>query len=214
MTKAFNSTKFFIAGNNLSLDFVNTQIIENGRPTDLLVGFEDFIAWASATSLLKLPQAEKLVKNWRGKREAEQVFARALGFRQTLRKMVETIVHDEAVKLSAVKIINAMLRNQHGYTELVRMEGGFEKRFRVDFNEPRQLFASIAESAADLLCYGNPAYLKKCESPACVLYFYDTTKNHSRRWCSMAGCGNRAKAAAFHQRQRRGLNAAGKQKNG
>jgi predicted RNA-binding Zn ribbon-like protein len=34
------------------------------------------------------------------------------------------------------------------------------------------------------------------------LYFYDTTKNHTRRWCSMTGCGNRAKAAAFYERKK------------
>lgn len=30
---------------------------------------------------------------------------------------------------------------------------------------------------------------------ACILFFYDTTKNYSRRWCSMSACGNRMKVA-------------------
>jgi predicted RNA-binding Zn ribbon-like protein len=64
------------------------------------------------------------------------------------------------------------------------------------------LLVPIAEAAADLLCAGNFEYLRKCENPACVLLFYDTTKNHRRRWCSMAACGNRAKVAQFYQRQR------------
>jgi predicted RNA-binding Zn ribbon-like protein len=34
-----------------------------------------------------------------------------------------------------------------------------------------------------------------------VLFFYDTTKNHARRWCSMAFCGNRHKVAAHYRRQ-------------
>ena len=45
--------------------------------------------------------------------------------------------------------------------------------------------------------------VKACQNPQCVLFFYDTTKNHARRWCSMAACGNRAKVAAHYQRARR-----------
>jgi predicted RNA-binding Zn ribbon-like protein len=43
--------------------------------------------------------------------------------------------------------------------------------------------------------------IRQCEHPACVLYFYDATGR--RRWCSMAGCGNRAKAQRHYARQRR-----------
>ena len=80
--------------------------------------------------------------------------------------------------------------------------GGFEKRFQADFREPEQLLWPVAESASDLLCYADLTLVKKCENPACVLFFYDTTKNHSRRWCSMSGCGNRMKVAAHYQRLR------------
>lgn len=39
--------------------------------------------------------------------------------------------------------------------------------------------------------------LKLCDSDACRWVFYDRSKNHSSRWCSMASCGNRAKARRF-----------------
>ncbi len=80
------------------------------------------------------------------------------------------------------------------------MSGGFEKRFRAEFREPAQLLWPVAESACDLLCYADLTLVKKCENPICVLFFYDTTKNHSRRWCSMSVCGNRMKVAAHYQR--------------
>lgn len=44
------------------------------------------------------------------------------------------------------------------------------------------------------------ARLKACPGPDCAWVFRDTTRNGSRRWCDMAGCGNRAKAAAFRAR--------------
>lgn len=193
---------FFIAG-NLSLDFINTQIIENGAPKDLLADFTDFAAWAAATNLLEKSEAEKLVADWNERDETEAAFTQALNFRKVLRGMFADLAGGKTVRKVAVEAINREIQNQSGAIEIRQTENGFEKLFRADFREPRQLLAPIAESAADLLCYGNPVYLKKCESRGCILYFYDTTKNHSRRWCTMAGCGNRAKAAAFYQRQQK-----------
>jgi predicted RNA-binding Zn ribbon-like protein len=45
--------------------------------------------------------------------------------------------------------------------------------------------------------------VKKCRNSACILFFYDMTKNHARQWCSMRLCGNRMKVAAHYRRQRR-----------
>ena len=41
-----------------------------------------------------------------------------------------------------------------------------------------------------------------CGRQGCVLLFFDTSKNSTRRWCDMAVCGNRAKAAAHYERHR------------
>ena len=63
------------------------------------------------------------------------------------------------------------------------------------------LLVPIAEDASDLLCDGDLSLVKKCKNTTCILYFYDTTKSHTRSWCRMALCGNRAKAAAHYQRK-------------
>jgi predicted RNA-binding Zn ribbon-like protein len=47
---------------------------------------------------------------------------------------------------------------------------------------------------------GTWARLKACRSDDCRWAFFDGSKNHSRAWCSMALCGNRAKARAFRER--------------
>jgi predicted RNA-binding Zn ribbon-like protein len=49
---------------------------------------------------------------------------------------------------------------------------------------------------------GTWSRLKACRADDCEWAFYDTSRNRSGAWCSMAGCGNRAKARAFRQRQR------------
>jgi len=200
MGKELKSEKFIKVGGNLSLDFINTKIAENGQPKDLLEDFADLAAWATAMNLLEKSQAEKLTDDWSGRAEAETAFARAINFREILREMFVRLSSGKAIGKQAIAEINREIQNQSGAIEIRKTENGFEKSFRADFREPHQLLAPVAESAADLICYGNPAHIKKCESSECVLYFYDSTKNHSRRWCSMAGCGNRAKAAAFYSR--------------
>ena len=51
---------------------------------------------------------------------------------------------------------------------------------------------------------GSFEHLKLCADETCRSVFYDRSKNHSGRWCSMATCGNRAKVRAWRDRQRVG----------
>jgi predicted RNA-binding Zn ribbon-like protein len=55
-----------------------------------------------------------------------------------------------------------------------------------------------AVAAADAA--GTLDRLKLCGNDACAWAFYDRSRNRSRRWCSMAVCGNRIKARTHRQR--------------
>jgi len=58
----------------------------------------------------------------------------------------------------------------------------------------------LAITAASML-EGTWARLKACRAEDCRWAFYDHARNHSRTWCSMAVCGNRAKARAYRSRR-------------
>ena len=193
---------FLFIGNHLCLDFINTRVVQEGRPVDFLNRFGDFMSWLVQAKVIDSAKAKDRVEAWGCMPEAETTFARARDFRDTIHHMVQRIVENRSVPHAAVSEINTLLRNQAGHGELKRAKGGFEKRFQVDFKEPIHLLGPLAESACDLLAYGDLSLVKKCENPACVLFFYDTTKNHSRRWCSMSACGNRMKVAAHYRRLR------------
>ncbi|WP_246856811.1 CGNR zinc finger domain-containing protein [Brenneria corticis] len=64
------------------------------------------------------------------------------------------------------------------------------------------MLGPIAELAASLISEKSFELVRKCEHPECSLWFYDRTKAHRRRWCSMALCGNRAKVARFRRQQK------------
>lgn len=49
---------------------------------------------------------------------------------------------------------------------------------------------------------GSWRHLKECAGEDCRSVFFDRSKNHSGRWCSMSACGNRAKVRSWRERQR------------
>jgi predicted RNA-binding Zn ribbon-like protein len=61
-----------------------------------------------------------------------------------------------------------------------------------------RLFATIAHAQAE----GTWERLKVCPASTCRWAFYDFSRNHSRTWCKMSVCGNRAKARTYRRRAR------------
>ena len=61
-----------------------------------------------------------------------------------------------------------------------------------------ELLAIVFRSMAD----GTWSRLKACRADTCQWAFYDRSKNRSGTWCSMAVCGNRAKARSYRERHR------------
>ena len=59
----------------------------------------------------------------------------------------------------------------------------------------------IVESAADAMILGELGRVRRCADSRCPRVFFDRTKNGRRRWCDMATCGNRAKAARHRKRK-------------
>lgn len=195
-------SKFLFLGNRACLDFVNTEAVDGGRPVDLLGGFSDLVAWLSEAGLLDAEVAEGALARWYDTPEGERAFARALSLRAALRGAFERVVEDGPVPGEAVEEVNALLAVRPGRDELVGTGEGFERRFRWEAREAEHLLAPLADSAADLLSRDDPSLVKRCENPECVLLFYDTSRTHARRWCSMAACGNRMKVRAHLERVR------------
>jgi predicted RNA-binding Zn ribbon-like protein len=194
-------TQFHFIGDELCLDFINTEAVDQDERVDLLGSFDDLLAWYVEAGVIDAARAKALIRSDGGARALKD----ARQFRAMLREMVERLSEGKAnVPQGTLDHLNRSLRAREGYSEIVRTKDGYDTRFRPRLDEPAHLLVAIAESAARLLSEGDPALLRKCQNPRCILYFYDTTKNHRRRWCSMAGCGNRAKVAAFYQRNRSG----------
>lgn len=194
---------FLFVGNHVCLDFINTHVALNGQLVELLATFSDLVTWLGQVHLLSQDEAKKIEKQWGNQAKGVEILEQTRAFRDTLREMVERIAVGRPVPQAAVNAINDMLRYRIGRPQLTRRDGKFERGFQTESQDANQLLGLLAEAASDLLCTCNVSLIKKCQNPACVLFFYDTTKNHTRHWCSMSVCGNRIKVAAHYRRHRK-----------
>ena len=85
--------------------------------------------------------------------------------------------------MSATADINRVLKAAPSYSQLTKGE----LRTVTTFTDPIGALSAVARSAAEFLASGDYSLLKHCEGKGCVLFFYDTTKNHTRRFCSAEG---------------------------
>jgi predicted RNA-binding Zn ribbon-like protein len=196
-----SSKNFLFLGNQRCIDFVNTEVINQGAKLDLLASFSDLLSWMVAAKMMTPTQALRVENDWSSAQSLAALNG-AKGFRGRMRNTIDQLARGKALPQKAVGEINEKLRAGSAFPQIVKKGRGFERRLERDFTEPAQLLARLADSAADLVCNCDLSLVKRCKNPACILYFYDTTKNHRRNWCSMAICGNRMKVAAFYLRSR------------
>ena len=201
-----NETKFYFVGGQLSLDFINTQVGLNDE-VDFLSGFPDLVAWLQKAGALDSTQAKAALNSWGQRPEAKQLLDQARKLRNVLRDMAQRLAAGKSIGQGALDEINRVLAQETGYNQLVRVSGGYEFHFQPARREAVHLLTPIARSAAELLRASEPLRIRQCGNPVCTLYYYDTSKNRTRRWCSMAVCGNRMKAAAFYQRSQKNKRA-------
>jgi predicted RNA-binding Zn ribbon-like protein len=188
-----------------AIDFINTQMMMNNEPLDLIKDFSDFVSWLVAAHMLSKENAAEIKQKWDKKPFASEILQQALELRKIIDSSVKHIVNKKPVANTTITKINDLLRYKSGYGEMVAAEDGYKKQFHAIVDEPKHLLIPIAEAFADLLCHCDLSLVRKCKNPQCVLHFYDTTKNHKRRWCIMSMCGNRIKAAAHYQRKKLGV---------
>src|SRR3954447_8050391 len=73
----------------------------------------------------------------------------------------------------------------------------------VERGRPRvaEVLGLLARDAIDLLTGPQRELLRECAAEDCRGIYIDTSPGHTRRWCSTARCGNRARVAAHRARR-------------
>jgi predicted RNA-binding Zn ribbon-like protein len=185
-----------LLADHLALDLLNTEARDGGAAVDFWHGGDDVLHWLARQGIIPAPGAEV---------DGCALLARAKALRALAR---ELIALRKAGKVGDVTALNTYLHAHLGAPH-VELDGNGQPVLR---RVPRgdtvaSLLGPVAEAVAQLLVDGDFNLVRQCEHPECVLWFYDRTKAHKRRWCSMALCGNRYKAAQFRKKASQGAAA-------
>jgi predicted RNA-binding Zn ribbon-like protein len=189
------SDKFIFLAANLCLDFVNTQIMRRGEATDLLETETDFLLWLQEAQIFEDAMLEQIPEGWWA-----DIFTEALEFRQDLRAMAESLKNTQAVPVTSIAAINHYLLSPPDYHQVEVIDEQYHSHSHYRIETVQQLLFPIAEAAREVLSERDHSRVKQCSSETCILYFYDSSKNGSRRWCSMETCGNRRKVKRHYER--------------
>ena len=177
-------------GDHLAMDLLNTEAIVDGHPVDYWHSGEDVRKWLARHGIAPMDAD--------GPVDPEALLARGIALRSLVRRLVE---QRKQGTLGDIAALDAYLRAYVSAPHLARdSEGGLTLTRQARAEPIASMLGPLAEATAQLLVDGDFDLVKQCQHPECVLWFYDRTKAHKRRWCSMALCGNRHKAAQFRKK--------------
>ena len=199
--------QFELDGGTVALDFVNTVsgMRSGGNPRDRLAGYPDVVYWAEQVGLIDSRRAADLYAL--AEREPERAaaaFGEAIRRREALHDVVLSAIEGRAAPDAGLEIVNAWIADALARRRFrVAAPGRFEAALEEDGNL-LSFLRPVALDAAELLeDEVSRDLVRMCEERQvgrCDWLFVDTSRNHSRRFCSMQDCGNRAKQRRHYQR--------------
>jgi predicted RNA-binding Zn ribbon-like protein len=200
-----SARKFFFIGNDPILDLLNTVPVLEGGPVDLLGSLADVTRWLEGSGLMTAEEARELRGVNYSVSEGAAALSKVKSLREVLRELVLGLEERGTITKAVLAAVNEILRSTPISCEIAwhAQKRRFDARWRSHKEDIGSMaMAPLVRAVVQLLSERDASLVKKCENPVCVLHFYDTSKNHSRRWCSMEVCGNRIKAAKHYRRHR------------
>ncbi|EJM84345.1 CGNR zinc finger domain-containing protein [Pseudomonas sp. GM60] len=194
-----------------ALDFLNSIATPVDEPVDWIDDGNGWLEWLKQSGwvedeILQRLQAQAMPG------ELETVAAQARSLREWFRGFVLKYKGQplEASALTELEALNRLLERDEKYTQITLQDGETPKlawELKRRWRSPDSLLLPLGEVLAQFVSEEDFTNVKCCEGPSCTLMFVDHTRGRKRRWCSMAVCGNRAKAAAHRERQKKVIDA-------
>lgn len=161
-------------GGRLCLDFVNTANWVDGNPLDERLADMSAIAmWTARQGIAGLHPPGGRIEEF-----------------LELRCVIHRVLSDpENATSRDLAVLNRVRMGKPA--PLSKTNGGLKLLPKQRSDWLRRL---LADSAVEVALTVKPERLKTCSGDHCGWMFVDESPNNRRRWCSMATCGNRAKA--------------------
>lgn len=166
------------------------------------LNFSATLGFRASTPLERMPDREALGR-WlsqaglaSGTVPAASEYRAAIELREAIFAVAEAVVEQRRPAAAAVETINASARRAPAVPQL----DPATLNERVEAPAPvRAALGQIARDAIDVFAHRR-ADLRRCEDATCRAILLPQ-RGSTRRWCSMATCGNRAKVAAYRARR-------------
>ncbi len=181
-----------------------------GSEIEWLANGRDLLDWLEQAGLMPTDVAQRFSTEFSAA-ALDDVAFQARDLREWLRDFVKTYAGKplSAEMLPNLERVNRLLEKDNTFCQIVlpdvtnsaRPQSLVWQRVRR-WRRPEDMLLPIAEAIGELVCSADFSLVRNCEGPVCGLWFHDISKNHTRRWCTMSVCGNRAKAAAHRARKR------------
>ncbi len=182
-------------GGRPAIDFTNTMRERWWRMVETLVTAEDLSAWLEAADLLDATAPVPTARHLRSARE----------LREAIDLGIEATGAGEPLPAATATAINALLPAATLERELRAGPGGSALLVSVPSRDPvAHALGLIAADAAEIFGTDARTRAKICASETCSARFFDRSPAGNRRWCSMGGCGNVAKARRHRRRAQYG----------
>lgn len=179
---------FRFRGGHAALDFAATLARRlKADPRELLAAPEDLARWLVAAGMAESPP-----------KVSNADLAAACALREAVYALAEAQIHGRVPTGQDVATLN---RLADGPAAVPWLDDEGSAHWRGD---AAALLALLAREAVLLLGGADRARIRQCEAEGCALLFLDMSRAGDRRWCSMQGCGNKAKVAEFRRRRRSG----------
>jgi len=204
-TKMRQQPPAILIADSKGLDFLNSIATPVDIPVDWIADGEGLLAWLDQSKLVPRATLDGM-RDLAIPGELNTVAAQARELREWFRSFVRRYRGTSLTEahLGELDGLNNLLSRDEIFSKVIAQNDGEGSRLKVEslrrWRSPESLLQPIGEVLAALLTEEDFLYVKGCEGPTCTLLFADHTRGHTRRWCSMEICGNRAKQAAHRSR--------------
>ena len=202
--ETWNEAALGLESGRLCLEFGNTASWHaSPQPVEELTSYADFIAWAMKAGVLSQAEAEALLQKAEHEpAAAERTLAEAIDLREAIYRLFSAIAHGAPGALEDTEAVNRAWQHAARQVRLRRGTPRYDWAWSDRLELDRPLWP-VALSAGDLLTSDQLERVGECaDDRGCGWLFFDSSRNRSRRWCGMDGCGNRAKAKRHYERKR------------
>jgi predicted RNA-binding Zn ribbon-like protein len=184
------------------LDFVNTLDWRGRKQSEeYLCTYDDLLEWSVLAGVLTQADSQRLLRTV-AKPARAAALAHAVEFREAAYRILTAVLSGNLPEPRDQQDVNAVISDARSRAILQHERGAFSWVFADGPDDANLPLWVVSLSFADLLSSRLLQDVRQCGGPECGWLFLDSSRNHKRRWCSMAGCGNRAKARRHYARTR------------